>query len=44
MIIATVELTAVMRVLAIWNTQTALGLPKASRVSVPVNPAEDAKQ
>ena len=31
---------AVVRVEPIWNTQTALGFPCASRVSVPVMPAE----
>ena len=38
------ELLAVVRVLPIWKIQTALALPWAFRVSVPVNWAELAKQ
>ena len=38
------ELTSAMSVLGIWKIQTAFGLPSASSVSVPVNPADDAKQ
>lgn len=44
LMITTDEALAVVRVLPIWNTHTALGSPPASRVSVPVNPTEDEKQ
>ena len=37
LISATDELLAVVRVLPIWNTQTALGSPWALSVSAPVN-------
>src|SRR5450830_406231 len=40
----TTELLAVVSVLPIWKTKTALGSPWASRVSVPVNWADDEKQ
>src|SRR5207237_1155797 len=40
----TEELLAVVRVLPIWNTNTAFGSPWASSVSIPVNWAEVAKQ
>ena len=40
----TVELVDVMRVLPILKIKTAFGFPWASRVRVPVNPAEEAKQ
>jgi hypothetical protein len=41
---STDEPAAVVRVLPVRNTQTALGSPPASSVSVPVNWAEDEKQ
>jgi hypothetical protein len=44
LVTTTDELDAVMSVLAILKTQTALGSPCASRVRVPVIPADDAKQ
>ena len=37
LITITVELLAVVRVLPIWKTKSAFGLPRALRVSVPVN-------
>ena len=40
----TAELLAVVSVLPIWKTKTAFESPRASRVSVPVNCADDAKQ
>jgi len=42
LISSTVELLAVVKVLAILKTQTAPRLPPASRVTVPVNPADAA--
>jgi hypothetical protein len=44
LIISTLASLAVIRVLAILNTQTELALPSALRVSVPVSPADDEKQ
>jgi hypothetical protein len=40
-ITTTDELLAVVRVLPIWKTNTASGLPSVSSVNVPVNCAED---
>lgn len=42
--ITTDELVAVVSVLATWNTQIPLGLPRVSRTSCPVNSADDVKQ
>jgi hypothetical protein len=44
LISTTLDALAVMRVLPILKRKTAAGLPWASRVSVPVIPAEDGKQ
>lgn len=44
LVTSTVALLAVVRVLPTWKMKTLSGLPRPSRVSWPVNWAEEAKQ